>query len=245
MAENRVTIEGTWPPGTAIPVTGTVTPSGTQNVSIVSSPATVPVSGTVTATPSGTQDVNVLGQPININMPNNTASNPMYTYAGMPAGLLFYSFALTEVAGTVATNNFLSLFNPVASGKTITVYRIVIFPWSSAAATTTRSMTITRTTAASAGTLVAASTIPKFATSQANSISDVRTGNPTVTATGLTLLSFPPAITSAGSGVGAQSTIVPPTGASFNLAPGEGIVFNVAAGDVDQLWNLSVVWSEN
>ncbi len=51
MAENRIMVEGMYPPGTTLPVTGTVTttPSGTQNVAVTS-----PLSGTSVATASGT-----------------------------------------------------------------------------------------------------------------------------------------------------------------------------------------------
>lgn len=179
-----------------------------------------------------------------VTMPGNSSNNPLFTTGGMPQNLLFYSHAVTEAPGVVASNNFLSIFNPAGSGKTLTFYRIIVFPWATAATTATRSMTVQRITAASAGTLITAANVSKFSTAQPNSVAEVRQSNPTVTTVGLPTLSFPPAITSAGSGVTNASTIVPPTGASFNCLPGEGIVFNVAAGDVDQLWNLGAAWSE-
>lgn len=182
---------------------------------------------------------------IPMTMSTNSVSNPLYVTDGMPTNTLFYTHAVTEAIGVVTANNFLSIFNPVGSGKVMTFYRIVVFPWATAATATTRSMTVQRITAASGGTLIAASNISKFTTTQANSIAEVRQSNPTVTTIGLPTLSFPPAITSAGSGVTNASTIVPPTGASFHCLPGEGIVFATAAGDVDQLWNLGAAWSES
>src|SRR5258705_12982701 len=51
MAENRIMVEGMWPRGQTLPVTGTLPPppSGTQNVAVPS-----PLSGTSVATASGT-----------------------------------------------------------------------------------------------------------------------------------------------------------------------------------------------
>lgn len=161
-----------------------------------------------------------------------------------PAAQNFYLFGIADTPGVVAANNFLSLFNPLGSGKTITIYGLGVVAWASAATTASVSMNVFRTTAASAGTLVAASTLPKFNTSQADSIADVRTGNPTVTTTGLSLQATPPAITSAGSGAGPQAAGTVAGAASFILAPGQGIVCRTASGDVDQLWNIRVFWAE-
>lgn len=51
MAEMRVTIDGMYPPGSTLPVSGTLTttPSGTQNVAV-----TTPLNGTAVATSTGT-----------------------------------------------------------------------------------------------------------------------------------------------------------------------------------------------
>jgi hypothetical protein len=178
-------------------------------------------------------------------MPGNSPSNPIFTTGGsVTVASNFYTFSVIEGVGTAASNNYLSLLNPVGSGKTINVDRIVIVPWASGATTTTRSMTITRISAASGGTAVTAANIPKFSTSQPNSIADVRTGNPTVTTVGIPTLGFPPAVTTTGAGASGMTTIIPPSGSAFQLQPGEGIVFNVAVGTTGQLWNLNLAWSE-
>jgi hypothetical protein len=186
--------------------------------------------------------------PVNGAMPmsvaNNAVNNPIYVTTGAPAGVQFYTYSLIEAAGVVASNNFLSLFNPIGSGKTVLVDRLVVAPWATAATAATRSMTTQRITAASAGTLVAAANIPKFSTTFTNSVLEIRTTNPTVTTTGIPVLGFPPAITSAGSGVSASGVVLPPQGTELQLLPGEGIVFNTAAGDVDQLWNINLAWEE-
>lgn len=178
-------------------------------------------------------------------VPGYSASNPMYTATGTAAPAApYYAYTLIEAAGTAASNNYLSLFNPVGSGKNLNVVRFIFSPWASGATTTTRSMTVQKITAASGGTVVATNTIPKFSSSSADSVADLRTGNPTVTTTGIPMLGVPPAVSTAGAGVTAVTTILAPLGVPRILAPGEGIVFNVAAGTTGQLWNLNVTWYE-
>lgn len=223
MAENAIRIEGvipTSPTGTQV-VSGTVTsiPSGTQAIS-----------GTVTSVPSGTQAI----------------SGMVTTMPTVPAGTNFYTIAFSAIAGQTGTPyNFLSLFNPVGSGKTITVQASLIIPWATAAATSTNSMETFRTTAASGGTLTSAANIGKFSTASPNPIAEARTANPTITVVGGTLGGIPPAITSAGSGLSGIGNIGIPQGSSFTLLAGEGVCMRqVVAGDVDQLWNLGYIWTE-
>jgi hypothetical protein len=174
------------------------------------------------------------------------AGGTVNTVPVAPAGINFYTSSFSAIAGQTATPyNFLSLFNPLASGKTIVIYAAFIIPWASGATSTTNPMESFRTTAASAGTLTSGASIGKFATSQPNSVAELRTGNPTVTVSGLTLGGIPPLITAAGSGASSLGNITAPTGASFVLVPGEGLCMRqVVAGDVDQLWNLGFIWAE-
>lgn len=186
--------------------------------------------------------------PINGTLPTtnqgNTAATPLFVTAGFPSGINFYNHQIQDVPGVVAATNFLSVFNPAASGKTLTFYTIAILPWATAATSATTSMLVTRTTAASAGTLVAASTVGKFETQSPNSVTEVRIANPTVTKVGLPLVAIPPAITAAAQGISNTATITPPPGATYDCLPGEGLVFSCALGTVSQLWNLGLVWSE-
>lgn len=161
----------------------------------------------------------------------------------VPEGATFYAYSVAEVPGTVAANTYLSLFNPVGSGKSLIVYQVIIAAYSTGAATTTNNLQTFRTTAHSGGTLITGSAISKFVTATTNSTAEVRIGNPSVTTTGAVLLAIPPAITSAGSGAGSDNAAVP-AGASFLCAPGEGIAFKVAAGNTNQLWNVNVTWAE-
>lgn len=154
-----------------------------------------------------------------------------------------YTYGLWEAPGVIAANNFLSLFNPVASGKLIVIQRLTISPYATGAASPTNNMQSFRTTAASVGTLIAASAVNKLDTLIPNSIAEVRINNPTCTTVGVAITAIAPAITAAA--VGSSPIITtPPTGDAFIVRPGEGIVSRTAVGVVNQLWNISLVWTE-
>jgi hypothetical protein len=178
-------------------------------------------------------------------MPSETNGIPtVNSIPAAPVGAKFYLHGMADVPGVVTANNFLSIFNPVGSGKTVIFYQLILTPWATGAATVTTSMNIFRTTAASAGTLIAASAVNRFVTTDPSPVAQVRVGNPTVTTVGTTLLGLPPAVTTAGAGVGASNSVAIPSGAGFICLPGEGVVYSTAAGDVDQLWNINVTWAE-
>ncbi len=178
----------------------------------------------------------------------NTNTTPIYVAQGMPPGLSLYSTLLSAQAGQVgAPYNFLSIFNPISSGKIYIFYQFTVFPWAGAATSTINPMTVSRTSAASGGTLRAAADVNKFITSQSNTTAEVRINNPTITTSvAVPIISVPPAVTSAGVGIGAAAVIVPPSGAAFHVLPGEGVCARTTvAGDADQLWDMGFVWGES
>lgn len=152
-----------------------------------------------------------------------------------------YSHVIADAPGTVAANTYLSVFNPAASGKLHIALSLVTANYSVNSVTGSVSMLANRTSAASAGTLVAANTVTKFAAAMPDTSAEVRIGNPTTTTLGLPLIAIPPAF-----GTGAQSptTSGGPSGASFVMAPGQGIQFAVSTGDVDQRWDILYIWAE-
>lgn len=214
-------VRATNPDGTYI---GSGPPSGTQDVSITGQPITV-----TSNVGTGTRDVAVTGQPI---MVIETA----------PAGLSnAYGFSLHDLPGVVAANNFLSVFNPLASGKNLYLIQSVISRYSIGDATSGNSLIIYRTTAASAGTLQAASTISKGDSTDPSAVAEVRIGNPTTTL-GAELVAYGPPTGQDSTPRSDQITansVVP-----FIIAPGEGIVYRTLAGDVDQRWNIAQFWLE-
>jgi hypothetical protein len=175
---------------------------------------------------------------------DNAASSPIYVTQAAPIGTKFYFHSIVEAPGVVAANNFLSIFNPIGSGKTLIFYAANIDAYSTAGTSVTNNLQIFRTTAASAGTLITASAVNRFVTTDPNPVAQVRVGNPTVTTTGTVLIGFPPAITGAGAGTGPVGNASIPPGAGFICLPGEGVSYGTAVGSTAQLWNLNVTWAE-
>ncbi len=189
------------------------------------------VSGTVSS--SGTQDVNII------------SSTPVVSTTSVRSPSIdgVFVFSTGNLPGVVAANNYLSLFNPVGSGKVLSFGSAFISCVAATGSTVTDPMQGFRITAASAGTLQAANTIAKFVTSDAAPVAEIRVGNPTVT-TGAQLFNSPPAISATTGSTNVHVIPVPGGLAPFTLVEGEGIVLRTAVGDTDQRWNLSIVWSE-
>jgi hypothetical protein len=156
------------------------------------------------------------------------------TYAGV------YVTVISDDAGTTATKNHLSFFNPVGSGKTVIVLGLTIGAYSVASVNSGVSLSVFKLTtpAPSAGTVITPS---KFASTMPNSVADVRFSNPTVTTVNTNdLAAFPPPFGSAG--VGASISAF--QGASFAILPGEGVVFQAPSGNTNCRWNIEIVWGE-
>lgn len=182
---------------------------------------------------------------LNVNV-DNPATQPVKTYSlANPAITGVYVFSAASLAGTVAANTFLTLYNPVASGKTVTFSAAFISTVAGAAASTTAPMRGYRISAApTGGTVQGAATIAKFNNTSPNTVAEVRLGNPTVTL-GPALWNTPPAVTTgAGGGQFVHIVDTPAGSPPFILAQGEGIAINCNAGDTDQVWNLTIVWAE-
>lgn len=191
----------------------------------------VNIAGTVTSTPSGTQNVAITGQPIRI----NTVKDP--TITGV------YVFSADEIPGVVAANNYLSIFNPVGSGKTVIFAGAFISSSTAGSSVTTSPMRGFRATLISGGVLQAANASAKFISSNPAQTAEIRTGNPAATLDGA-LFNSPPPISATQGGTPVHAVPVPGGTGPFTLAEGEGIVMRQAVGDVDIRWNLSIVWAE-
>lgn len=156
-----------------------------------------------------------------------------------------YNFSLPDSAGVVAANNYLTIVNPAASGRTIILTALFVSTYVTSGASTTRSsLQGTLCGVATGGTSVAASAIAKLSSAYPTPIADVRTGNPTVTL-GANVFNSPPPINATTSqyvhSVGAGGS---PASGPLILAPGEGFCVHSAAGNTSQTWNISVVWGE-
>lgn len=159
-----------------------------------------------------------------------------------------YAFTLTRLVGqTAGTYNFLSLMNPSGSGMHVRMEHAQMANYAVAVSSVATPFLLSRITAASGGTLEAASGICKFRTSDPNTVGQVRTGNPSVTL-GAPLWNFTPPFQL--STPGALSAVVqavtfPENWDRITLDPGEGLVFHQTdVGDTDQRINLILAWSE-
>ncbi|HEY6021929.1 MAG TPA: hypothetical protein VIY48_19295 [Candidatus Paceibacterota bacterium] len=154
-----------------------------------------------------------------------------------------YDFSLPQAVGVVAANNFISLFNPVGSGRVLSLGSVFISSSTTAASTITEPLRGFRITSATGGTLQTTSAIAHFITSDPDTLAEVRTGNPTVTL-GAPFLNSPP-FSGGAAGSGTVHVIPVPGGlAPFTMVEGEGMVLRTNSGDIDQRWNISIVWSE-
>lgn len=154
-----------------------------------------------------------------------------------------YDFSISNVAGIVAANNYISLFNPVGSGRVVAFGGAFVSSAAAGATSITEPMRGFRITAASAGTLQGPSAIAKFNSANPDAACEVRIGNPTVTL-GAAIFNSPPTISGSVGSTAVHAVAVPPAAGPFILAPGEGVVLRSEAGDTDQRWNLSIVWVE-
>lgn len=193
----------------------------------------VRIEGIVPTSPTGTQNVAVTGQPLSTYLVQNPALTGAYVYSQ------------AEQPGVVAANNFMTLTNPVGSGKVVIFAGAFIssFIVGDTPATIT-SMRGYRATAVSGGTLQPASSVGKFQTAYADPVGQIRTGGVTATI-GAALFNSPPFIGSVkSSSPFVHQVPIPPQGGLFTIMEGESLVLRTEAGDVDTRWNLSLAWGE-
>lgn len=150
---------------------------------------------------------------------------------------------------TGASYNYVSFFNPSSSGKTAIIKRVgvrvntvnvgVYIP-----------MQLRRSTVASAGTLVASSSVPKKHSGTATTSMEIRHTNVTITYAGtvdsrLLAVQTPGAVASAASGNTGYKELLFENDEDIILQPGEGVGFyQDAAGDVDLRVRVLFEWEE-
>jgi hypothetical protein len=155
----------------------------------------------------------------------------------------FYFHTVRDAPGSVARKNFLSVFNPANSGRAVVFVVSEVRSYAVGEASVASSLTAFRTTAASGGTLIAASDVSRLVTIHPNPVAVVRENNPTTTDIGLNLNAFPPPI-STGAGASQAGASQAPSGGAFTCLPGEGLVATTLAGDTDQRWDITLTWFE-
>lgn len=184
---------------------------------------------------ASSQAITIVNDPATQSIPMYTGIDPTWT------GVYFH--ALVDDLGVAGSENYLSVFNPVGSGKIAIALGFSASSYSVNTVATPSSLRAFRTSAASGGTQQSAATVNRFATAFPNPVSEVRFGNPTTTNTNGTnpMIGIPVVV---GNGAQNGQTVAPTPGASFIFLPGEGIVFNTPTGDVDVRWDLQYIWAE-
>ena len=161
--------------------------------------------------------------------------------ASVPRGVYIITF--TDLPGAVTANNFLSVFNPPSSTVKHVGQSLRISSYATGATSVAVSMLVSRATAASGGTQLAAANVNRFVTTMPNPIAEVRTGNPTVTKLS-TPFTYKSPVLSTGVGNTAPVDLRTPTGDVIAVLPGEGFVLSTASGSINQSWSFDYVWAE-
>lgn len=188
----------------------------------------------------GSSNVTIDGQPIDVTFDGQMVG----TYAAMdPTWTGVYFHAIVDTIGATASNNFISVFNPLGSGKIAIALGFIASNYALNTVATPASLVAFRTSAHTGGTDITAANVNRFLSTFVNPACEVKVGNPGTTNTNGTnpMIGIPPVV---GSGVQSPQTVAPTPGASFVFLPGEGIVFNTPSGDVDQRWDLQYIWAE-
>lgn len=169
------------------------------------------------------------------------------TNAPSALGEYLFAFPRVEVAAT-ANYVYNSFFNPSSSGKTAVVRRIWFGTETcDAAAVYTNSVVLKRTSAASAGTAVTASNIPKKNTSSSDSVMEFRHTGVTVTTVGGTdaRLGHVTPCGAAGQVSGWQVIDFNENNERLVLQPGEGVaLMSETAGNANHLVRMIIEWDE-
>jgi hypothetical protein len=172
---------------------------------------------------------------------------PEQVNAANDSSQLEYAITVGPVTGSTSANYvYGSFFNPSGSGRTALIRRIMIDPDSSGASATYQNLTVRRITAASAGTQIAASDIPKKNTGSANTVMEIRYANVTATFAG-TVDSRMVYIVAPGTtgSYGSKKDIKFGGNENLIIQPGEGFaLYQESGGDIDHIIRMQVEWEE-
>ncbi len=153
-----------------------------------------------------------------------------------------YVFSLQRQPGIAAGKNFLSLYNPTASGKAMSLGSFFTSNMSVQAGPTYPLRGYRISEEPTGGTLHTTAEFCSFDTKVFSPVAVVRSNNPTV-ALGPAIFNAPPAIV-ANTVNETQQTDAPPGFNPFFVRPGEGIVLRQDVGATGSYWNVSIVWRE-
>ena len=155
-----------------------------------------------------------------------------------------YVFSLERQDSLVLGKNFLTLFNPVGSGKVMTVGAFFVSYMATVASPLYPMRGFRISAEPTGGTLHAESEICRFDTQRYAPAAVVRSNNPSCTPQAA-LFNVSPGIQQGQNLTSMVEQVDAPLGFNpFVLYPGEGVVVRQGAGSVGHMWNVSILWRE-
>lgn len=185
----------------------------------------------------------------NKNVVDNFAGGVEHAVAAVNPASLDYMVDIGPINGSTTANYvYSSFFNPVGSGRTIAIKHIAIRSnTASSTASNYVNLTVRRITAASVGTQIATTNIPKKNTSSSDSIAEVRYNGPTVTLAGTvdSRMLGQPLSGAVGTYFSRRDIFIGTNDEKIVLQPGEGIaLYQEAAGTAATKNRVLVEWDE-
>lgn len=158
-----------------------------------------------------------------------------------------YHLTVGPINGSASANYvYASLYNPVGSGRTLTIKRLMVRANAVAAANYVN-LSVRRVTAATGGTQITATNIPKKNSDSNDSVAEVRHTNPTPTFSGTadSRILGQPMPGAAGNEYSVRDVTFSSGAEPLVLQEGEGIaLYQEAAGDVDERVQTTFEWDE-
>lgn len=156
-----------------------------------------------------------------------------------------YIFSRQREDSTVLAKNFVTLWNPVGSGKVMTLGSFFVSYMATVASPLYPMRGYRITAQPTGGTLAASSEICAFDTKVFAPAAEIRYNNPTTPAVDGAFFNAPPGIQQGQNESSIIEQIDAPTGFNpFVVRPGEGVVMKQDIGAVGHFWNISIVWRE-
>lgn len=243
---------------TPVPISGTVSvtePVTVDGIVALDAPTlaaletTTVLQGTSPWVVSGTVTVN---EPVTVDAVDLDIRNLLPSQDGVrvgyqrdPAWVGVYSFSESFNGTTTAINNFVSIFNPIGSGRDLVLLYVAVESYSVGIFVATNTIRLSRITTASGGVIFTGGA--EFQTTDPSRVAEVRVTNPTVTVlASISEFGQNQGITAVGSTAVSRREYRPdPSWGEFLLVPGEGVVLRQnTAGDTDQRFSFTVVWAE-
>lgn len=154
-----------------------------------------------------------------------------------------YIFSLAKVTNSITPHNYLALFNPVNSSKTIYFISAKISSTLLTSSSVTDPLRGLRISSFSGGTVQSSSSVSKVRTQFPDPTAQVVTGNPTCTL-GSPFFNVPSPIRDKGAEFYSVDFLSDSVG--FTLEPGEGLVVRCLVGiGSAATWNFDIRWGED